>query len=521
MAAKRKTMQQIRLILQKRQQGDSIRSISRDLTISRKTVRKYLRASAAVGICLSDLAQLDDHALAEALFDDVIPANENSHRASMLAWLDCQQAEKQLRKPGVTRKLLWEEYRSEHQDGFGYTQFCHYFNQWLGLGNVTAHFDHAPAAQLLIDFSGKKLGYYDPATGEHISCEVFVGVMPHSGFIFAEATPTQQQPDFVKAIGGAFKYIGGVPQSVLCDNLRTAVKKSDRYEPQFTELIEQLSVHYQTTLMATRPRKPRDKAAVEGAVKIVYQRIFAPLRNQVFTNMEALNEAIGLQLDVLNDRPLTKRCHSRRQLFEANEKPLLKSLPNQWFEVRKTVIAKVQKNYHVILGEDWHQYSVPYQFTGQKVSVTYTTDRVEIFHNLKRIGQHKRNAHRYGYTTLEEHMPANHRHYYQQKGWDENYFKKQASQIGEATQQAIALILTSRAFPEQTFNSCLGVIRLAGKYGNDRLEAACKRVTLTGAANYTMIKNVLEKKLDQLPEQGNLEFTTPNHSNLRGANYYC
>ena len=231
MAAKQKTMQQIRLILQKRQQGHSIRSIGRDLTISRKTVRKYLRASAAAGSCLSDLVQLDDHALAEALFDDVIPANENSHRVSMLAWLDCQQAEKQLRKPGVTRRLLWEEYRSEHEDGFGYTQFCHYFNQWLDLGNVTAHFDHAQAAQFLIDFSGKKSGYYDPATGEHIPCEVFVGVMPHSGFIFAEATPTQQQPDFVKSIGHAFRYIGGVPQSVLCDNLRTAVKKSDRYEP--------------------------------------------------------------------------------------------------------------------------------------------------------------------------------------------------------------------------------------------------------------------------------------------------
>jgi transposase len=365
------------------------------------------------------------------------------------------------------------------------------------------------------------MGYYDPETGEHIPCEVFVGVLPFSGFIYAGAVHSQQQPDFVKALGNSLNYLGGVPASVLCDNLKAAVKKSDRYEPKFTELIEQLSLHYRTTFLATRPRKPRDKASVEGAVKLVYQRIFAPLRNSVFDSLEALNNAIHKQLDVLNDRLMYKRQHSRRQLFETNEKSLLQSLPDQLFEVRKTIIAKVQKNYHIILGQDWHQYSVPYQFTGQKVTVTYTAEQVEVYHDLKRIALHKRNPRSHGYTTLEDHMPANHRHYHQQKGWDANYFKKQASQIGPATNQAISIILTSRAFPEQTFNSCLGVLRLANKYGNDRLEAACKRVVTAGGASYQMIKNILQKKLDQMPEQGTLDFTTPSHDNLRGAQNYC
>ena len=427
---------------------------------------------------------------------------------------------KKLGGPGVTRKLLWEEYSKEYSCGYSYTQFCIHFKEWMRQKKVTAHFEHRPGDQLMVDFTGKKLGYVDRATGEVIACEVFVGVLPSTGFTYAEVVPTQQQPDFVEAVGNALHYLGGVPKSVLCDNLRTAVKKSDRYEPSFTEVIDQLSLHYNTTFMATRPNKPKDKAAVEGAVKLVYQRIFAPLRHETFYSIQELNIAVREQLDKLNDRPLSKRTQSRRDLFEAREQRLLKVLPTQLFAVKKTVNAKAQKNYHVILGEDWHQYSVPYQLSGKQCKIVYGTDEVEIYCDLKRVALHKRDRRRNGYSTLKDHMPANHRHYYAQKGWDEDYFKKQARLVGPCTLQSISMILDSRVFPEQTYKSCLGVLRLGSKYGNDRLEAACKRITEAGAANYGMVKNILEKRLDQLPDQASLDFTTPSHENLRGANHY-
>jgi transposase len=352
MAAKQKTMLQIRLILQKRLQGDSIRSICRDISIARLTVRKYLRQAASCPLSLVELLNLADDELASCLLDNPGPQSVNQRKATLEAWLTDEDAKAQFNKPGVTRQLLWEEYRSAHSDGYGFTQFCHYFNRLVGLSQVTTHFQRYPGEKFMADFSGKKMGYVDTSTGEYIECEVFVGILPFSNLIYAQAVASQQQCDFVKAIGEAFEYLGGVPKSILCDNLKSAVKKSDRYEPAFTELIEQLCLHYQTTFMATRPRKPRDKASVEGAVQIVYQRVFAPLRNHVFHSIESLNEAIGNKLDGLNQRVLTKQSHSRVEFFSAEEKTLLHPLPNQLFEVRRTVQAKVQKNYHIILGED-------------------------------------------------------------------------------------------------------------------------------------------------------------------------
>ena len=243
MARKRKTMLQIRLILQKRSQGISIRSICRELSITRKAVRKYLRQSAASGLSLEELLCLSDEDLALHVIKKPVPATDDPRKQELLARFEDIKAGKELKRPGVTRKLLWEEYIKEYTCGYSYPQFCIHLNEWIGHKKVTAHFEHRPAHQLMVDFTGKKPGYIDKKAGEYIECEMFVAVLPCFSFTYAEVVATQQQPDFVKAIGNAFGYLGGVPQSVLCDNLRTAVKKSDRYKPSFTELVDQLSLY--------------------------------------------------------------------------------------------------------------------------------------------------------------------------------------------------------------------------------------------------------------------------------------
>lgn len=518
MAGTRKSMEQIRYILQQTRQGRSIRSIARQLGISRNTVRGYLRASERSGHNLATVEQLDDQALA-SLFatgpSDQEPDSRHSYLQSRLSFYT-----QELKKRHVTRQILWEEYRQGHPDGYGYTRFCHHLNEYIGRHDVVAMFEHRAGEKLMVDFAGDTLSYVDRSSGEVISCEVLVCVLPCSGYLYVEAMPSQRQTDFVAGISRTFHFLGGVPQSVLCDNLRSAVKKANRYEPTFTELIEQLSVHYQVTFMATRVRKPRDKASVESSVNIVYRRIYARLRDEVFYSLSELNTSIRQALEDLNNRHFQGKDYSRRDAFLRYEQPCLRGLPAWVFQVKKSVWAKVQKNYHVIVGEDMHQYSVPYRYTGQRAKVTYTADTVEVYYQHQRIALHPRNYRKHGYTTSKEHMPKNHQKVMEQKGWDADYFLGQALRIGPSTHQAIARVLDSRAFPEQTYRACLGVLRLATKYSEARLEKACSLVVTGPKVTYGILSNLLKHNMDQRPDTKQ-NFKTPVHHNVRGPEYYC
>lgn len=287
-----------------------------------------------------------------------------------------------------------------------------------------------------------------------MACEVLVCAMPYSHYVYVEALRSQQQPEFIKGLAHALHYLGGVPQSIKCDNMKTAVIRAHRYEPSFTEAMEYLAAHYDTSILAARVRKPRDKPSVEKAVDLAYKNIYAPLRDQIFYSLEELNAAIGKQLEVFNSQPFKVKAGSRRQLFEAEEKPRLKALPSSPYLIKNVTQSKVQRNYHVILGVDRHQYSVPYTLIGKRLKVIYTTDTVEVYDNLQRVAMHKRSYKKNGYTTVAEHMPPNHRHVAQQRGWDDGYFLREASYRGQAVQEVVKKILASRAFYEQTYNSC-------------------------------------------------------------------
>ena len=336
---------------------------------------------------------------------------------------------------------------------------------------------------------------------------------------YVEALSNATQGNVYNSLSRVFRYLEGVTQSVLSDNMRQYVIKSNRYEPAFNELAEQWSVHYNTTLTATRVVKPRDKATVENHVHISYLRVFAPLRNTVFYSLDALNIGIMEYLEIHNNTPMQHTRVSRRERFVTEEKATLKPLPPHDFIVRHRVNAKVQRNYHVILGEDLHQYSVPYIHVGKEVQIVYDQQEVEVFLDMQRIALHTRSLRRNGYSTKEEHMPENHLRYKETKGWDADYFLSQGIKIGSNTQSVIARLLAKNQFIAQTFNSCLGIFSLGKKYGNDRLESACKLAMTVPSTSYQIVSNILKNNRDK-EEISEPILNFPTHENIRGKEAY-
>lgn len=517
MTAKAIEMEQLKQILRLQRDGFSINAIVRHTGISRPTVKKYLTLINNAIPDNMDETGLDEKALSMAVYNNDTTAFKGERYTRLLDHF--RYAETEINRTGVTRQLLWLEYKEQHSDGYNYSQYCYHFSEFLRDKEVVMHLDHVAAEKIMVDFAGKKLSYVDTNGGEPIGCQVFIGVLPHSGLIFCHVVHTQNTYDFISCINAMLKFYGGVTQTILCDNLKTAVSRPSRYEPVFTDMCYQLSEHYGTTFSATRPYKPRDKAMVERCVSIVYNHIYGPLRNQVFKSRADLNHAIGQQLENLNDKRYKGSVYSRRQLFEQSEKLLLKTLPTEPFTLKKCMIATVQRNYHIQLSEDHHYYSVHYSYAGKKVKVLYDNKTVEIYYDYTRIALHIRSAINRSFTTIEEHMPPNHLRMYEVKGWTKEGLLSQASRIGEYTRHAVEYMLSNSIYMEQNYKACFGMLMLEKKYSKERLEGACRRAATGSKINYTMIKNILEKGLDKQP----LLFDNnplPDHENIRGSGHY-
>jgi transposase len=515
-------MHQIKRIIELYQEGRSIWETKRLTGLSRNTVRDYLRRIQSSGLSPAQLLALDDESLSAIVYVDGFEQGHSGRK------LDAryQTIEKnldrycsELRRRGVTRQLLWEEYRKEYPDGYAYSQFCEHLRGHSQKDQAVMHFTHQAGEQLQVDFAGDKSGYVDLSTGEWVACEVLVCTMPYSNYMYVEALRSQKQDDFIGGLTNALHYLQGVPSCIKCDNMKTAVVRANRYEPQFTEAMEHVAAHYGTTILTARVRKPRDKSSVEKGVDLTYKRIYAPLRDQTFHSLEQLNAAFRKQLELFNARPFKNKTGCRKQWFESDEKPTLKQLPAAPFEIKRATYGKVQRNYHLILGEDYHHYSVPFTLIGKRLKIIYTTLSVEVYHDLKRVAVHNRNYKKHGYTTLKEHMPVNHQHVTGQRGWDGEYFEQQAGTIGEATLQIIRRVLESKIFYQQTYNSCLGILRLGKQYGKERLEAACQRALPATVVNYGMIANILKRNLDKVPLTGPVS-PVPLHEQTRGADFY-
>jgi transposase len=512
MAAKAILMEQLKQVLQLKRDGFSIKAIARTTGIARNTIKKYLAR-----IDTDSTVKVSNKQLAQTAYDNDTTVLKGERHAVLLEHF--LHAETELNKTGVTRQLLWLEYKQQNPDGYNYSQYCYHFNEFLRHKEVVMHLEHAAGEKIMIDFAGKKLSYTDTDSGEMIFCQVFIAVLPHSGLIFCQAVHSQNTYDFITCINSMLKFYGGVTQTILCDNLKTAVTRPSRYEPVFTDMCYQFSEHYGTTFSATRPYKPRDKAMVERSVSIVYNHIYGPLRNQVFHSLSQLNYGISQQLEKLNDKRYKGSVYSRRQLFGAQEKSLLKELPAEFFTLKKCIQATVQRNYHVQLSEDHRYYSVPYTYAGKKVKVLYDSRTVEIYYEHTRIALHIKSNMTKAYTTIHEHMPSNHQKAMNIKGWTKADMLARAATVGTATRQAVEHILDSSIYPEQNYKSCHGLLMLQSTFGEQRLEAACARVLKATRINYTMIKNILKAGLDK---QSSLfdDVHLPDHDNIRGPEHY-
>jgi hypothetical protein len=388
---------------------------------------------------------------------------------------------------------------------------------------VTMPQQHEPGYRLQIDFAGDPLWIIDPLTRERIKCPVLVCTLPCSSFFYVEPLSSGRQEHLIPALNRALAYFGGVPKNILSDNMKQAVTTASRYEPVFNDLMEQWALHYQTNMQATRIVRPKDKPSVEGSVHHAYQQIYARLRNEEFTSLSALTYRVRQLLDTANDRLMTDYGKSRRERFMELEQKQLYPLPATDFVYKRETTAKVKKNYHVILGEDRCQYSVPHEYIGKIVKLIYDESVVEVFLDFQRIALHQRIVGRRGiYRTLEEHMPESHRRYREQQGWTEEDFTSKAAAVGPCTEEAVLRLLSSKAFVQQSFDACLGILRLQKKYGAHRLEAACGMALQVPRLNYRLIRNILENNRDKVSRIAG-EYHAPMlplHDNIRGREVY-
>ena len=367
----------LRRILQLKQQAHSNRKISQVCGLSRDTVNLYMLRINATGKSPIELLSLEDEHLAALLSPAPVAEQRDDRYGALMALMPHFSDE--LNRPHVTRRVIWEDYRKEHLDGYGYTQFCEYLSRYLHSTDAVMHLEHKPGEELYFDFAGDKTYYYNE-TGAPVACPLFISILPFSGYTFAKALACEKRDQLLHGMNGMVHFYGGVAQSTKGDNMRQYVISSNRYEPTFNELILQWSCHYNTTLLATRGRSPRDKASVESAVNSVYHRIYPYLRDKRPRSLQELNTCIEEALNRFNATKIQNKDYSRKEAFERWERHTLRPLPDSDFVPKTTVQAKVARNYHVRIGPEQHYYSVPYTWIGQRVKVVYDVDHVEVYH---------------------------------------------------------------------------------------------------------------------------------------------
>ncbi len=512
MPAQRLPMRQVREVLRlKHACGQSERQIAAAVRISRTTVAEYLRRAAVSGITWPVPAELDDAALEARLFSPPFTPRE-----ALRPQPDWARVHAELRRPGVTLMLLWEEYRAGQPEGYGYSRFCDLYAEWRGGVSLTMRQTHPAGERVFVDFAGQTLAVIDPATGEIRAAQVFVAVLGASSLTYAEVRWGQGLADWVGCHVNAFAFFGGAARQIVCDNLKAGVTATCRYEPGINRTYGEMAAHYGTAVVPTRVRKPRDKAKVEVGVQVVERWILACLRNQRPFGLEEANSAVRELLQRLNARPMRRLGTSRRELFERLERGALLELPPEPFEYAEWRRCRVGLDYHVeVLG---HWYSVPHRLARAVLDARVTERAVELFHNGGRVAAHPRSPLRHRHTTTPDHMPSAHRRH---ADWTPARLRREAAAIGPATTGMVEAVLAAKPHPEQGFRACLGILGLARGYGAARLEAACQRGLDIGARSYGSIASILRNGLDRAYAPEPVPDTPPiRHPNIRGGGYY-
>jgi transposase len=493
-------------------EGLSRRQVSAGAGVPVTTVSDYIGRATAGGVGWPLPEGLDDEGLEALLYPPAPPACDARPVP------DWGQVHKELRRKNVTLQLLWLEYRQAHPDGYGYSQFCNLYRAWRGRVDVVMRQAHTAGEKLFVDFPGDTIPIWDRRSGELLlRAELFVAVAGASSYLFAEAFPSQELLYWVTGHVHAFEFLGGCPAIVVCDNLRSGVSRPHRYEPEVNATYAEMAAHYGVAVIPARAYKPRDKAKAESGVLIAERWILARLRDRRFYSVAEANAAIARCVAEINARPFQKMDGSRLSLFESLERPALRPLPAGRYEFAAWRKARVNIDYHV--EADRHWYSVPYQLARQQVDVRLSAATVEIFHSSRRVASHPRSFERHRHTTDTAHMPEAHRRHAE---WTPSRIIDWAGKTGPATAGLVEAILSSRPHPEQGYRAALGIIRLAGRHGAGRVEAACARALQMRSYSYRSVESILKHSLEGQQLPGTRPVPAPHraHDNVRGPGYY-
>lgn len=513
MPRKRTSMSSVREVLRLALHLElSANAISQATGISRGKIQDCLRRARDSNLTWPLPDELDDPAL-ERMLHPKVPRQDGR-----FAPVDCQHIHKELCRKGVTLQLLWREYALNNPENhYSYWHYTRIYKRWRGTQDVVMRQSHVAGEKLFVDFAGPSVPVVDRETGEVTDAQIFVATLGASNYTFVVACPGQDLRSWLDAHVQAFRFFGGVTKFLVPDNLKSAVIEASRFDPLLNKSYSRLAEHYGCGVMPARPYRPRDKAKVEKGVQVVEQQILARLRNVTFFSIDDLNREIKSLVQEMNEAPFQKTPGSRSSLFEEIDRPALRPLPAQAFEFEQwTLAVRIPKDYHIEV--DGHYYSVPFQFVGERVDVRITDHTIEVVHGNLRIASHIRSWAAGKKTSLVEHMPATHAAYH---GMTPEIFLEQAHAVGPATVNVIRTVLSSKPYPQLSFDQCFGILRTQlKKHGARSLEIACQYSIVIGCPSYKVVKSLLEHGVDKLPEQLGLDLAGIQHPNIRGPEHF-
>ncbi len=497
--------------------GLSNRKISKTLGIDRNCINDYMRLFKGSEVGFEKLLSMDVTALRE-LFPSSTTIDNARYNELMLYFEKVNSARNHT---GFTFVYHYNEYKQYAADPYGYTQFLEHYHRKYYKIKGSMKLEHEPGYEALIDFAGKKLYFVDKATGELVAVEVFLAILPNSQYTYVEACMSQKQEDLITCMGNALQYFGGVPKAIVSDNLKSAVTRASKHEPTINKVFKDFAAHHNCVVNPTRTYAPQDKALVENAVHLAYQRIYYPLREMTFFSLAELNQEIRKRLEVYNDLLFQRKEASRKELFQSVERQYLKPLPSSPYQIKQYNRAKVQKMGYVFFSPDKSYYSVPYRYIGKHTQIHSTQSTVEVYYNHERIATHHRNPIKGHYNTNKDHLSSTHKAYSQ---WSAEYFYNKAAQHGEWVLSYIKGLFTQGNYPETNYKRAMGIIQLHKIYGSDRLNNACQRAAFGNTFSYNRVKSILEKGLDKeqldVTALGQTNSHIPEHNNIRGSINY-
>lgn len=515
MAGKLITMGKVKQILQLLEQGVSQREIARLLQINRKTVSQYLTRIKEFDYTIKVLLSMSDLEL-EGLFSaKLTPIDSNEEYRYLLSLFPYFKEE--LKRTGVTRFLLWEEYKRRRSGGYAYSQMCYHYQQWIVSQNVSMHLKHEYGIELFIDFTGKKIPYFCPELNAVTESEVLVTILGGSGYFYVEATGSQKVEDFVLGITNSIHNFGGIPKVLIPDNLKSGVTSAGKYQAVLNNTFLSMANHYGATVSPARVRHPKDKALVESIVNVVYYGVFAPLRDKLPRGLAELNSAIKELVAIANAKNFQNRDYSRLHLFQNFEKESLMPITMGRFELSKSYKLKVNKDYHVYFNKDKHSYSVPYKYVGKRIKAVVSSKTISFYYNFIQIATHIRSNIINDCSTKDEHMHPSHRYV---KQWEPSVAYDWGCKIDSSVEEYLRFMISASNYPHMTRRMFEGVVDISKKHGNIRLINSCKRALSYKVYDYTTLKNIISNNLDLLDQCQRVNAKLPSHSNIRGSQYY-